>query len=213
MYLDQFIKISTVLVALIPLFVWLDRAKRFTHRRKFYLNRLDAVKDYIKDYYNSDKQKLEKDCAAQALVCSERTSHLEIDYVLQEFPQRFFIMIKKLITARHFIDTKIIDNKINLISRSSKNNLKKKRLIFVGTYVSSIIIIPLNSILLFIINKIEFFSPFYVDNWVIGVGTVSTFLIGIFTAFSSAFFFNSIDTTIEIFDDLKVKYIPINQDS
>lgn len=60
MYLDQIIKISTVLVALIPFFVWLDRAKRFTHRRKFYLNRLEAVKHYLDNYYNSDKNKLEK---------------------------------------------------------------------------------------------------------------------------------------------------------
>ena len=135
--IDLLIKILPVFLAVVPFLVWLDKAKRFMHRRKFYLNRLEAVKEYLDNYYNSDKNKLEKDCAAQALVCSEKIGHLEVDYVIKEFPQRFFIIIKKLITARHFIKALIENDKIILVAHSSKENYKKKRMILVGMYLSS----------------------------------------------------------------------------
>ena len=68
--LDLLIKILPIFLAFVPFFVWLDKSKRFTHRRKFYLNRLEVVKEYLDNYYNSDTEKIEKDSAAQALVCS-----------------------------------------------------------------------------------------------------------------------------------------------
>ena len=68
--LDLIIKALPIFLAIVPLFVWLDKAKRFTHRRKVYLERLTAVTEYIENYYGKDKEKIEKDCAAQALVCS-----------------------------------------------------------------------------------------------------------------------------------------------
>jgi len=206
--LDILIKITTVLVALVPFIVWLDKGKRFTHRRKFYLNRLEAVKEYLDNYYNSDKDKFEKDCAAQALVCSEKTSHLEVDYVIKEFPQRFFLMIKKLITARHFIKTSIEDNQIFLTASSSKKSYKNKRLILVGTYLSSIFIIPLNDILVFIINKCGWFTPFKVDAWLLVFGGICTLIIGTVIAVFSGLLFNGIDAAIEIYDDLKVRHVP-----
>ena len=206
--IDVIVKILPIFFAVVPFFVWLDKSKRFTHRRKFYLNRLEAVKEYLDNYYNSDKAKLEKDCAAQALVCSEKTSHLEVDYVIQEFPQRFFMMIRKLITARHFIDIVNVDDKIMLTAQSSKKSYKNKRLILVGAYLSSIFIIPLNDILVFIINKYSWFTPFEVDDWLLVVGGVSTLIIGTVIAIFSGLLFHGVDAAIEIYDDLKVRHVP-----
>ena len=209
--LDLAVKCLPVFLALVPFFVWLDKSKRFSHRRKFYLNRLEAIKEYLDNYYDSDKEKIEKDCAAQALVCSEKTSHLEVDYVMKEFPQRFFLMIKKLITARHFIKASFEDSQISLTAQSSKKSYKNKRLILVGAYLSSIFIIPLNDILVFIINRYSLFTPFEVDDWLLVVGGVSTLIIGTVIAVFSGLLFVGIDAAIEIYDDLKVKHIPKNQ--
>lgn len=211
--IDLLIKILPVFLAVVPFLVWLDKAKRFMHRRKFYLNRLEAVKEYLDNYYNSDKNKLEKDCAAQALVCSEKIGHLEVDYVIKEFPQRFFIIIKKLITARHFIKALIENDKIILVAHSSKENYKKKRMILVGMYLSSIIIIPLNNILVFLIKKIGWFPLFDVSEWVVVAGGFCTLVIGTIIAIISGLLFRTIDAAIEIYDDLKVECIPKKQES
>lgn len=209
--IDVLIKILPIFLAIIPFFVWLDKAKRFSHKRKFYLNRLEAVKEYLDNYYDSDKEKIEKDCAAQALVCSEKTSHLEVDYVIKEFPQRFFLMIKKLITARHFIKASFEDSQIILTAQSSKKKYKNKRLILIGAYLSSIVIIPLNDILFFIINKCGWFTPFEVDAWLLVFGGICTLIIGTVIAIFSGLLFVGIDAAIEIYDDLKVKHIPKKQ--
>lgn len=211
--IDLLIKILPVFLAVVPFLVWLDKSKRFMHRRKFYLNRLEAVKEYLDNYYNSDKNKLEKDCAAQALVCSEKIGHLEVDYVIKEFPQRFFIIIKKLITARHFIKALIENDKIILVAHSSKENYKKKRMILVGMYLSSIIIIPLNNILVFLIKKIGWFPLFDVSEWVVVAGGFCTLVIGTIIAIISGLLFHAIDAVIEIYDDLKVECIPKKQES
>ena len=38
-----------------------------------------VITEYIDNYYEQDKEKTVKDCAAQALVCSEKVSHLEVN--------------------------------------------------------------------------------------------------------------------------------------
>lgn len=147
--LDLIIKALPVFLAILPFFVWLDKTKRFIHRRKFYLKRLTAVTEYIDNYYEQDKQKIEKDCAAQALVCSEKVRHLDVDYVIKEYPQRFFIMIKKLIAARHMVDTTINNGKIILTANFSKQSYQKRRWILAGCYFLSIIIVESNNSLVF----------------------------------------------------------------
>nr|WP_277604061.1 MULTISPECIES: hypothetical protein [unclassified Acinetobacter] len=194
-------------MAIVPLFVWLDKAKRFTHRRKFYLERLMAVTEYIDHYYEQDKEKIEKDCAAQALVCSEKVSHLEVDYVIKEYPQRFFIMIKKLITARHMVDTTLDDGKIALTVKSSKQSYKKKRWVLAGCYLVAMVIIESNNVLVFLMNQLGL-ATFQVDAWVLLIGTVITVVIGMFVAIISGLLFLSVDALIEIYDDLKVQHVP-----
>ncbi|NNP67669.1 hypothetical protein [Acinetobacter sp. Ac_5812] len=198
--LDLIIKALPVFLAVVPLFVWLDKAKRFTHRRKFYLERLTAVTEYIDHYYEQDKEKVEKDCAAQALVCSEKVSHLEVDYVLKEYPQRFFIMIKKLITARHMVDTTLDDGKITLTTKFSKKNCRKKRWILAGYYLLSMVIVESNDLLVFLINHLGL-KTFQVDTWILLTGTAVTVVVGVFIAFISGMLFLSVDALIEIYDD------------
>lgn len=205
--LDLIIKALPVFLAIVPLLVWLDKAKRFTHRRKFYLERLTAVTEYIDHYYEQDKEKIEKDCAAQALVCSEKVSHLEVDYVIKEYPQRFFIMIKKLITARHMVDTALDDGKIALTAKSSKQSYKKKRWVLAGFYLLAMVIIESNNILVFLMNQLGL-ATFQVDAWVLLIGTVITVVIGMFVAIISGLLFLSVDALIEIYDDLKVQHVP-----
>lgn len=205
--LDLIIKALPIFLAIVPLFVWLDKAKRFTHRRKFYLERLTAVTEYIENYYGKDKEKIEKDCAAQALVCSEKVSYLEVDYVIKEYPQRFFIMIKKLITAHHMVDTTLDDGKIALTAKSSKQSYRKKRWVLVGCYFSSMIIIESNNLLVFLMNKLGLVT-LQVDAWVLLAGTIVSLVIGIFVALISGLLFLSVDALIEIYDDLKVQHVP-----
>lgn len=205
--LDLIIKALPIFLAIVPLFVWLDKAKRFTHRRKFYLERLTAVTEYIDNYYEKDKKKIEKDCAAQALVCSEKVSHLEVDYVIKEYPQRFFIMIKKLITARHMVDTTLDDGKILLTAKSSKQSYKKKRWVLAGCYFLSMIIVESNNILVFLMNELGL-ATFQVEAWVLLIGTIVSLVIGMFIAIISGLLFLSVDALIEIYDDLKVQHIP-----
>lgn len=204
--LDLIIRALPVFLAVIPLFVWLDKGKRFTYRRKFYLERLAAVTEYIDNYYEKDKEKLKKDCAAQALVCSEKVSHLEVDYVIKEYPQRFFIMIKKLITARHMVDTTLDDGKIALTVKYSKQSYKKKRWILAGCYVLSLIIVESNNLLVFLMNQLGL-ATFDVEAWVLLIGTIVSAVIGMFVAIISGLLFLSVDALIEIYDDLKVQYV------
>lgn len=211
--IDLLIKILPLFLAVVPFLVWLDKAKRFTHRRKFYLNRLEAVKEYLDNYYNSDKNKLEKDCAAQALICTEKIGHLEVDYVIKKFPERFFLITKKLITARPFIKALIENDEIILVAQSSKENYKKKRMILVGMYLSSFIIISLNNILVFLIKKIGWFPLFDVSEWMVVAGELCTLVIGTIIAIISGLLFRTIDAAIEIYDDLKVECIPKKQES
>lgn len=207
--LDLIIKALPVFLAIVPFFVWLDKTKRFIHRRKFYLERLTAVTEYIDNYYEQDKQKIEKDCAAQALVCSEKVSHLEVDYVIKEYPQRFFIMIKKLIAARHMVDTTINNGKIILTANFSKQSYQKRRWILAGCYFLSIIIVESNNLLVFSMNQLGL-STFQVDAWILLIGTVATLIVGILIAFISGILFLSVDALIEIYDDLKVQQISKN---
>ncbi|WP_446323661.1 hypothetical protein [Acinetobacter sp. 1207_04] len=133
--------------------------------------------------------------------------------MIKEFPQRFFLMIKKLITARHFIDTVFVDDKIMLTAKSLKKSYKKKRFLLACSYFSSIIIIPLNEILVFIINKYSWFTPFVVEDWLLVVGVASTLIFGTGIAIISGLLFVGIDAAIEIYDDLKVIYVPRNSDN
>ncbi|ENW05507.1 hypothetical protein [Acinetobacter beijerinckii] len=205
--LDLIIKALPIFLAVVPLFVWLDKAKRFTHRRKFYLERLIAVTEYIDHYYGQDKEKIEKDCAAQALVCSEKVSHLEVDYVIKEYPQRFFMMTNKLIAARHMVDTTFNNGEIILTANSSKQSYKKKRWILAGCYFLSMIIIQSNNLLVFLMDQLGL-KAFQVDAWILLMGTVITLIIGIFVAVISGLLFVSVDALIEIYDDLRVQHVP-----
>ncbi len=53
-----------------------------------------VITEYIDNYYEQDKEKTVKDCTAQALVCSERVSYLEVDYVIKEYPLSLFSMFR-----------------------------------------------------------------------------------------------------------------------
>lgn len=88
--IDFLLKLLPVFVAIGPLFIWLDKSQRFSHRRKFYAKRIEEVKTYIDKYYKKEVPQIEKDCAAQLLVGSEKVGHLEVDFVIEHYPQRFF---------------------------------------------------------------------------------------------------------------------------
>lgn len=75
-------------------------------------------------------------------------------------------------------------------------------------YLSSIFIIPLNDILVFIINKYGWFTPFEVDDWLLIFGGICTLIIGTVIAVFSGLLFHGIDAAIEIYDDLKVRHVP-----
>ncbi|EHU1601904.1 hypothetical protein ACIN5162_1044 [Acinetobacter baumannii OIFC0162] len=203
--IDNIIKCLPIFLAIVPFFVWIDKSKRFSHRRKFYLNRLEAISVYIENYYNNkDISKVEKDCAAQALACSDKIGHLEVDYVIETCPHKFFFIIKKLTRIKFLIDTVVKEEKIFLSTRSSKNNYKKKRIILFFSYISSIFIISINHIFVFLIDWLGVFKPFYVESWVLNLGLLILIFIGGSVAIISGILFFSIDILIEIYDDLKL---------
>ncbi|MFV5385375.1 hypothetical protein [Acinetobacter junii] len=204
--LDLIIKVLPVFLAIFPFFVWLDKAKRFTHRRKSYLERLAAITEYIDNYYEQDKEKIVKDCAAQALVCSEKVSHLEVDYVIKEYPKSFFIMIKRLIAARHMVDIIIDNGKVILTAESSKKNYQKKKWMLVGFYCLAIIIIQTNNIFVFLMNSLGL-ETFKVDTLVLLIGTVISLVIGILIAIISGILFSNVDALTKIYDDLNIQHV------
>lgn len=64
-----------------------------------------------------------------------------MDYVIKEYPQRFFIMIRKLIAARYMVDITL------MTAKSSKKSCQKKRFFHVGCYFLSMIIIQSNNLI------------------------------------------------------------------
>ena len=58
--IDILLKLLPVIVAISPIFVWLDKSKRFSHRRKFYAKRIEEVKAYTHKYYKKEIQEIRK---------------------------------------------------------------------------------------------------------------------------------------------------------
>lgn len=96
-----------------------------------------------------------------------------------------------------------------MTAKSSKQTYKKKRLVLVGCYLLSIIIVELNNLLVFLMNQLGL-ATFQVDDWVLLIETLVLLVIGIFVAIISGLLFLSVDALIEIYDDLKVQHVPRN---
>ncbi|ENV71466.1 hypothetical protein F946_03145 [Acinetobacter johnsonii ANC 3681] len=208
MNLDNLIKITTVLVALVPFIVWLDKGKRFTHRRKFYLSRLDAVKEYLDNYYNSDKEKIERDCAAQLLVGSEKVGHIEVDYVIANYPQRFFIVIEDVITARKLIKIETIEDKTTFVTHYTKSQLIKLMIFLAVSYFLSLVILYLNDMLVAILTWLPYVNPIPVNSSVYFLGFIFSLSLFILTISSIWIFFWSADAALNIYNKLNVEYRP-----
>ena len=134
--IDLMLKLLPIFLAIGPLFVWLDKSQRFSHRRKFYAKRIDEVKTYVNKYYKKEASEIEKDCAAQLLVGSEKVGHLEVDYIIEYYPQRFFSVVEDVITARHFIKIKIIDGQPTFITHYTKEQLVRINIILAFLYLA-----------------------------------------------------------------------------
>lgn len=202
--LDFILKCLPLLVFVVPLLTWLDKAKRFSHRRKYYTDRLEAVKTYLAETRRTDTTVFEKNCAAQALAASEKISYPEVEYLFKHHPERFFILVRKLLWARQFIEAKEINGEVKMTSASRKQRLTKVRNLMIGTYLSSIIVLKLNNIAVFLIGLTGIFHPFTVESWVIVLGQIICMFLGIMLATGSGILYLQVDAAIEIYDELNV---------
>ena len=139
-------------------------------------------------------------------MCSEKVSHIEVDYVIKEYPKSFFIMIKRLIAARHMVDIIIDNGKVILTAESSKKNYQKKKWMLVGFYCLAIIIIQTNNIFVFLMNSLGL-ETFKVDTLVLLIGTVISLVIGILIAIISGILFSNVDALTKIYDDLNIQHV------
>ena len=204
MLLDSILKYLPLLVFVVPLLAWLDKAKRFAHRRKYYIDRLEAVKTYLTETKRTDISEFEKECAAQALACSEKLGFKEVEYVIKNHPSRFFALIGKLYWARNFLELKDVNGVVKMTSPSRKQRLIKIRWAIAGVYLLSIAIIELNKIAVFLIKLTGVFQPFVVGVGVFLFGQIICMIAGIFFAIISAVIYLEVDAAIEVYDELNV---------
>lgn len=206
--IDLILKLLPVLVAIGPLFVWLDKSKRFSHRRKFYAKRIEEVKAYITKYYKKDVQQIEKDCAAQLLVGSEQVGHIEVDYVIEKYPQRFFSVIEDVITAKKFVKIEIIDEKPTFFTHYTKPQLIKVLIVLAIMYFLSLGILYVNDLLVKLLDWLPFVNPISVNPTIYFMGFIFSLSLFILSISVIWIFFWSADATLRIYDKLNLQYQP-----
>ncbi|WP_375037056.1 hypothetical protein [Acinetobacter sp. RW6] len=205
--IDSILKLLPFFLAIAPLFVWLDKSKRFTHRRKFFSKRVEEIKNYVNKYYQKELSEIEKDCAAQLLVGSDKVGHYEVDYIIEHYPQRFFTVIEEVITARKFIRVELIEDTPNLVTNFTKKQLIKINVILAIMYFLSLGILYINDVFVYILTWLPYVNPIQVDATVYSIGFL--FLLALFIICISViwFFFWSADSALKIYEKLNVKYI------
>lgn len=206
--IDILLKLLPLIVAIGPLFVWLDKSKRFSHRRKFYAKRIEEMKAYTHKYYKKEVQQIEKDCAAQLLVGSEKVGHVEVDYVIENYPQRFYSVIEDVIIARQFLKVKVINEKTIFVTQYTKQQLIKMVIVLAILYFLSLGILYLNDLVVILLDWLPFVSPIIVDPTIYFIGfifSLSLFALSISTIW---IFFWSADATLRIYDKLNLQYQP-----
>lgn len=208
--IDLVLKLLPIFLAIGPLFVWLDKSQRFSHKRKFYAKRIEEIKTYVNKYYKKEAPEIEKDCAAQLLVGSEKVGHLEVDYVMNNYPQRFFTVIEDVITARKFIKIEIIDEKPTLVTIYTKQQLTKYSFILACGYFLSLGILYINDLLVLILTKFPYVNPIEVSSNIYFLGfifSLSLFIICISLIWK---LFWGVEATLKIYDKLNIEYLPEN---
>lgn len=208
--IDLVLKLLPIFLAIGPLFVWLDKSQRFSHKRKFYAKRIEEIKTYVNKYYKKEAPEIEKDCAAQLLVGSEKVGHLEVDYVMNNYPQRFFTVIEDVITARKFIKIEIIDEKPTLVTIYTKKQLTKYSFILACGYFLSLGILYINDLLVLILTKFPYVNPIEVSSNIYFLGfifSLSLFIICISLIWK---LFWGVEATLKIYDKLNIEYLPEN---
>lgn len=206
--IDSIIRLLPFFLAIAPFFVWLDKSKRFSHRRKFYMKRIEEVRAYVGKYYKKDVPEIEKDCAAQLLVGSEKVGHHEVDYVIEHYPQRFFTVIEDVITARKFIKVKIEDENPVLVTSYTKEQLIKINIILAIIYFLTLGILYINDILVSILTWLPWVNPFQVSVTMYFLGFIFSLSLFLMCISITWLYFWSADSTLRIYDKLNVKHIP-----
>lgn len=208
--LENFAKVLAIITTVIPIIHLLDRAKRFSHSRNFYKERLRAIQYYQEEVKKNDVTQAEKDCAAQYLACSTKVGALEVDYLLDNFPESFFEKLELLIKSKNVIKYKKNNDNDNTFEWTSKRNKRQLwwfilRMILL--YFSSIIILYFNEIFIWGVNLCKEYEPFYVSNSTYLIVKICLIVIAVFVAFIALSLFKSADAAQEIYDDLNVKHV------
>lgn len=205
---DFILKLLPIFAAIGPLLVWLDKSTRFAHKRKLYAKRIEEIKAYTNKYYQKEVPEIEKDCAAQLLVGSEKVGHHEVDYVIENCPQRFFSTIEDVITARKFIEVKIEDEKPVLVTKYTKKQLIKINAIFAVIYFLTLGILYINDILVMILKWLPVVNPIEVSATTYFLGFIFSLALFLMCISIAWLYFWSADSTLRIYDKLKLKHIP-----
>jgi len=209
--LENFAKVLAIITTVIPILHLLDRAKRFSHRRNFYKERLRAIQYYQDEVKKDGVTQIEKDCAAQFLACSTKVGSQEVDYLITKFPESFFEKLDLLIKAKTVIRYKKIDsNSFEWTSKRDKKQIWYFILKMIFYYFCTVVILYINEILIFLCGFFKFFSPFFVSNTTYIIIKISLILIALFVAFITLSLFKSADAAQEIYDDLNIKYVPVD---
>lgn len=204
--LENITKLLAIITAIIPILHLLDRAKRFSHRRNFYKERLKAIQHYQDEVNKENVTLIEKNCASQYLASSSKVGAMEVDYLLNKFPESFFEKLELLIKAKNLIKfKKLSDGSFIWISKRNKKELRIFILYAFCFYFSSILVLYFNEILIYFLSFFECFSPIEVSK--LNYFFIKAFLIvlSFFIAFISFTFFNSADAALEIYDDIEIK--------
>lgn len=204
--IDLVSKIVAILVAITPLLVVLDKSKRFSHRRKFYITRMDELKKYMDNYYKKPISEIEKNCAAQILVASEKIGYKEVDYLIENHPKDFFVLVDHLIRARQWVSIKKVNNIDQMVTKHSKKKISKFMIFLIISYFSSLLILFINDFAVYILSLFNI-NPIINDSFYF-IGSLA--LLSIFMFFISIVWtiFWSIDSVLYLYSDANLKYEP-----
>lgn len=207
--LENFAKILAIITAIIPIMHLFDKAKRFSHKRRFYKERLAVIKEYHDESNREGATQADKNCSAHVLACSDKVGAMEVDYLINNFPENFFYKLDYLIEAKSLIKFRKRDNdNFDWVCEKDKKGLNFLTITYVSMYFSTIFILYVNEIIIFSLGFLFNFTPFYVSGSTYIVIKISLIIIVITIAFIILSLLKSIDAAKFIYDDLKVKYVP-----
>lgn len=206
--MDLILKYLPLIIFIYPILSWLDSRKRFIHNAKFYSDRAASVKKYEEECSRDDIKDHEKSAFAQALAATDKLGFRDIDIIKLKFPDKFFLMIRKIQKIRNKITIEKLNNKDVFVSRNNLKTLQFRPVWYFFMYFSSVPIFISNNLLIVLFKKLGW-SLVLVDTITYSLAQWGSLVFGIGIAVSAAMKFINNDVLLSL---IKKERIVISRD-